>query len=190
LVALVLAAGAGAARATAPAAPVSPVGTPPPPVFTESDFDGHVALGRRLSQIGRYEDAVEEFRRAYELRADPRLLYEIAETYARLGASNQARFYYGRYLATAPEAPDRAEVEAKVAALAPPKPTRPRPHMVSEATLAAEAARRPPSRAWRRWWVWTAVGAVVAAGAAAIVLSRDSGTDVPPTALGDQKFFR
>ena len=169
----------------------------PPPVpapstaVTEGDVEAQVAFGRRLSQIGRYEDAVEEFRRAYELRADPRLLYEIAEAYRRLGASKQAHFYYDRYLAMVPDAPDRAEVEAKVAALPPEKPPRPRPRMVSEEALAAATPPpRPTPRPWRRLWFWTAVGAVLAAGTTAILLSRSGATEVPPTALGDQKFFQ
>ena len=75
---------------TAPAEPTRP----------DSDVEAHVALGHRLSQIGRYEDAIDEFRRAYELRAEPRFLHEIAEIYRRLGATDQARFYYERYLAS------------------------------------------------------------------------------------------
>jgi tetratricopeptide (TPR) repeat protein len=179
----------GLAYAAEPRPAPAPDATPAS-VFTEGDIEAQIALGRRLSQIGRYEDAVEEFRRAYELRADPRLLYEIAEAYRRLGAGQQARFYYDRYLSTVPDAPDRAEVQAKVAALPPNKPPRPRPHMVSEAELAAQAAPHPAPRSSRRWWFWTAVGVAVATGAAAVLLSRDAGTNVPPTALGDQKFFQ
>ena len=64
--------------------------------------------------------------------------------------------------------------------------------MVSEATLAASAPPpRPAPRLSRRFWVWTAIGVVVASGATAFLLSRGSeGTQVPPTALGDQKFFQ
>jgi tetratricopeptide (TPR) repeat protein len=167
---------------TAPAEPTRP----------DSDVEAHVALGHRLSQIGRYEDAIDEFRRAYELRAEPRFLHEIAEIYRRLGATDQARFYYERYLASAPEAPDRPEVEAKLAALKgnhPPGPARPR--LIPEASVAVPPP--PPPRAarpWRRWWFWTAIGVAVGAGATAIALSGRSETAVPTTALGDQKFFQ
>ena len=158
-----------------------------------------MAVGHRLSKIGRYEDAIDEFRRAYELRAEPRFLYEIAEIYRRLGATDQARFYYERYLASAPATlesalgvPDRQEVEAKLAAL---KRTPPagaaRPRLIPEATLVAPPPPPPrPARLWRRWWFWTAIGATVGAGATAIALSRRSEAEVPTTALGDQKFFQ
>ena len=75
------------------------------------------ALGHRLVRLGRYEEAVAAFRRAYELKADARLLYDIAECYREVGAVDQALFYYERYLAGWPDAFDRDEVEKKVAAL-------------------------------------------------------------------------
>ena len=113
-----------------------------------------MALGHRLSKIGRYEDAIDEFRRAYELRAEPRFLYEIAEIYRRLGATDQARFYYERYLASAPATlesalgvPDRQEVEAKLAALKrrPPRGGRgaPTPDPRSDARRSSTATTTP-----------------------------------------------
>ena len=87
------------------AAPAEETSTPAEAAPADGDVEAHVALGHRLSKIGRYEDAIDEFRRAYELRAEPRFLHEIAEIYRRLGATAQARFYYERYLASAPEAP-------------------------------------------------------------------------------------
>ena len=68
----------------------------------------HRALGHRLYRLGRYEEAVAAFRRAYEVKADARLLYDIAECYREVGAVDQALFYYDRYLAGWPDAFDRA----------------------------------------------------------------------------------
>ena len=86
-----------------------------------SDTDARVAvasaLGDRLFKLGRYEEAVAEYRRAYELRADPRFLYHIAESYRELGATEQALFYYERFLAGAPDAPERDEVLDKITEL-------------------------------------------------------------------------
>ena len=91
-----------------------------------SQAETHFASGHRLYQLGRYEEAVAELRRGYELRAEPRFLREIAECYRELGVNDQALFYYDRYLATAPDAPDRKQVEARAAdleaLLAPPPP--------------------------------------------------------------------
>jgi tetratricopeptide (TPR) repeat protein len=178
-----------------PQAPAAEEPPPPARATLDGDVDAHVALGHRLSKIGRYEDAIDEFRRAYELRADPRLMYEIGELYRRLGAADQARFYYERYLATAstppaPSDPDRKVVEDKLAALTGQRPAgRVRPRLIPEATVVAPPPPRP-TRPWRRWWFWTALGVALGAGATAIALSRRSETEVPTTALGDQKFFQ
>lgn len=170
----------------APAAPVAPLVGPPAPLPADGDVDAHVALGHRLSELGRYEEAVAEFRRAYELRADPPLLREIAETYRRLGAIDQAMFYFERYLASTPDAPDRAQVATELDALKKARrAAHPRPHMIVE-----EAPPPPPPRIWRRWWFWAALGVVAGATATGIALSRHTTTEVPTTALGDQRFFQ
>ena len=152
-----------------------------------SDTDARVAaaaaLGERLFKLGRYDEAVAEYRRAYELRADPRLLYHIAECYRELGAKQQSLFYYERYLAAAPEAPERDEVLDKITELEGPRLLRARPRMVMESDAA------PPTPLWRRWWVWGAVAAVVAAGVTAALLSRQDATSVPNSDLGERRYF-
>jgi tetratricopeptide (TPR) repeat protein len=156
----------------------------------------HRARGHRLYRLGRYEEAVDAFRRAYEVKADARLLYDIAECYREMGAVDQALFYYDRYLAGWPDAFDRKEVEEKVAELeskrsgAPsPRTTvarRRHPVMIVEP---APAKPRPPTRPWQRWWFWTIIGAGVAGGITAAALSSGSGPNVPMTELGDKRFF-
>lgn len=155
------------------------------------------AVGHRLYRLGRYEEAVAAFRRAYEVKADARLLYDIAECYRELGAVNQALFYYDRYLAGWPDAFDREEVDEKVIELEAKRSGNPKPR-------AAAAARRrhplmivetppgkprQPTHIWQRWWFWTAVGVGVLGGIGALVLSSGSGTSVPPTELGNKRFF-
>jgi tetratricopeptide (TPR) repeat protein len=193
---LAVAVAAPAARAqTAPAAPAqAPAATPARPV--DAEVERHAALGQRLLERGDTQDAIAEFRRAYELRADPRFLYDIAEGYRRLGLAEQARFFYQRYLAAAPDAPDRDEVEAALAALdhaaAPPKaaPTPPATNnLARDVVIVPVAPRAEPSPLWRRWWVWTAFGAIVAGSIATVLLTRQSDTAVPATALGDKRFY-
>jgi tetratricopeptide (TPR) repeat protein len=195
---------APAAPAAAPAAPPAlpaPSAVPPadaeavPTSPQEAEMQSQRALGHRLFRLGRYEEAVAAFRRAYEIKADARLLYDIAECYREVGAVNQALFYYDRYLAGWPEAFDRAEVEEKVAELenrrGTPTPRtaaarRSRPIMMIEP---ATSKTRQPSRPWQRWWFWTAIGVGVLGGIGAAVLSSGSGSSAPMTELGDKRFF-
>ena len=139
------------------------------------------ALGHRLVLLGRYEEAVAAFRRAYELKADARLLYDIAECYRQVGNVDQALFYYDRYLTDWPEAFDRDQVEKTVAALSAGRVRatgavpRKRPLMVVD-----EANKpRPPARPWQRWWFWTGIGVALAAGATAAALSSRPDNGLP-----------
>ena len=187
---LVLAAADARAQTTtaADSAPPDSPATPPRPV--DAEVDRHAALGQQLLEHGRTQDAIAEFRRAYELRADPRFLFDIAEGYRRLGLVDQARFFYDRYLAAAPDAPDRDEVEAALAALGRPKPppAAPPPSLARDVVIVPVAPESAPPL-WRRWWAWTAFGALVAAGIATVLLTHHDDTAVPATALGDKRFY-
>src|SRR5437762_2605308 len=83
----------------------------------DAEVQRHATLGQRLLERGEGQRAVGEFRRAYELRADARFLFDIAEAYERIGLDDQARFFYDRYLRAAPDALDREEVEERLAAI-------------------------------------------------------------------------
>ncbi|HVT08719.1 MAG TPA: tetratricopeptide repeat protein [Polyangia bacterium] len=185
--ALLVAVPAGAAPAVTPLGPAESAPAPGTNTqATDTEVAEHVAQGRRLYLLGRYQEAIAEYRRAYELRADPQFLMDTAEAYRQLGATERALFYYERYLAAAPNAPDREIVEDRITELelvkAPP------PVQAPPAGPPALAAK--PRPVWKRWWLWTAVGVAVGAGITAAALSsRSSGPAVPATDLGDRKFY-
>jgi tetratricopeptide (TPR) repeat protein len=187
---------AGRVEAALPSPPAD-AGTAPAPAAAAApadvEVDEHVAQGHRLYQLGRYQEAIAEYRRAYELRADPQFLFQIAESYRQLGASEQALFYYDRYLAGAPAGADRDTAEERVTEL---ESLRARPSSPAAPGLVGapgpgpnEGAKKQPKPLWRRWWLWTAIGVAVAAGATAAALAGRSETSTPSTDLGDKKFF-
>jgi tetratricopeptide (TPR) repeat protein len=178
------------AVARGPALAADPPAAPPAAPPVDAEVQRHAILGQRLLERGQTQEAIAEFRNAYELRADARFLYEIGDGYRRLGLRDQALFYFDHYLSAAPDAPDREDVEEQIAALrAAPAPRGAHDvvaPVVAPVPVVAPEAERP---AWRRWWSWAALGVVIAGGVAtAIVLGRDQ-TKVPATALGDQKFY-
>jgi tetratricopeptide (TPR) repeat protein len=184
-----------AAEAT-PAGPPPAKSTPTPPAPTTEplpDTDTRVAvlsaLGERLYKLGRYDEAVAEYRRAYELRADPKFLYHIARCYRELGVGEQALFYYERYLAAAPNAPERDEVLDRIAEIeAARRPARARARpilMTDDANAKPPVGRRP----WRRWWFWTALGGAVATGVAAALVFGRSEVPLPDGDLGSKRFY-
>ncbi len=180
---------AGLARGAEGTIPAAPQGATAP---ADAEVAEHVAFGHRLYQRGQCQEAIVEFRHAYELRADPRFLYEIAESYRQLGATDQALFYYDRYLAGAPGAADRDAVLDRVIELEslrsrPPVPALQAPISPDGGGPAIPKVHSTP--AWRKWWFWTAVGVAIAAGATAAALARHSDSGLPATDLGDKRFY-
>jgi tetratricopeptide (TPR) repeat protein len=77
----------------------------------------HAAKANRLSARNRCKQAIPEFTKAYRLLHDATLLFNRAECYRRLGKSPEAIQDYEGFLAGAPNAPNRAAVEARIASL-------------------------------------------------------------------------
>jgi len=75
----------------------------------------HFSRGTRLYEVGEYRQAIEEFKAAHLAKPDPAFLYNIGQCHRQLGENEQAVTLYKRFLAGSPNAPNRAEVEARVA---------------------------------------------------------------------------
>lgn len=69
----------------------------------------------RLYEVGRYGEAIEEYQKVYLLVDDPVLLYNIAQSYRLWGKPEDSVRFYRNYLRRAPSAPNRADVEKKIA---------------------------------------------------------------------------
>jgi tetratricopeptide (TPR) repeat protein len=69
--------------------------------------------GRRLYNIGRYDEAIDSFKAAYVRSSAPLLLYNIAQAHRAKGDCAEARRVFDTYLREDPKA-DRAEVEARM----------------------------------------------------------------------------
>jgi tetratricopeptide (TPR) repeat protein len=184
---------------------------PPAPAAAASaasEVERHAEIGKRHFDHGRFQDAIAEYREAYELRASPIFLHEIADAYRQLGIVDRALFFYDRYLETRPDAPDRGEVEGIISELeqsrrrAAAVPNRAALRLsapageVSALGIAATPARAVPVPAtrtpiWRRWWFWGAAAALVAAGVTTALLASSGQNDAnpPATDLGTKRFF-
>jgi hypothetical protein len=82
--------------------------------------------GQKLYNLGKFAEAIVEFEAAYQADPDPVYLFNIAQAYrldagkdldVRLAHIERATFFYRRYLDLAKDAPNRAEVEGRLAAL-------------------------------------------------------------------------
>lgn len=77
----------------------------------------HYEKGLTHYNLGEFDPAVEEFKKAYELSNAPGLLFNIAQVYRAKEDFKQALYFYRTFLRLQPDAPNRADVEARVADL-------------------------------------------------------------------------
>lgn len=151
--------------------------------------------------LGRYDEAIAEYERAYRLIPDPPLLFNIAQAQRRSGLGEKAIDSYKAFLrTTAPDDPNRAlarkhldELELFFKPVAPtaPKPA-PKPPKPAGLDLAPppEAPTPTTTPVYKKWWFWTGLGVAVVTGAVtaiAVASSSHNGVKAPPTALGNQR---
>jgi tetratricopeptide (TPR) repeat protein len=154
-----------------------------------ADTDAHEAKahferGMAHFNLQEYEQAAREFEDAYRLKPDPAILFNLAQAHRLAGHDERALHLYRAYLRTVPDAPNRADVEARVAALedavARRKATSPAPQPAQAAaqpTAPTKAVVATPTRTaptnkplYKRWWLWTAVGVVAVGVGTGLVL--------------------
>lgn len=156
----------------------------------------HFERGQKLYTLTKFREALDEYQQAFDARPIPDFLFNIGQCYRNLGDYDAAIFSYKKYLAGAPDAPNRPQVEQLIVdlqarkdqedarRLALPPPTPP-----GTAATAGPAPAPPPDRPiYTRWWFWTGVGVVAAgAGVATYELTRP-GSGPPSTSLGNIVF--
>jgi tetratricopeptide (TPR) repeat protein len=74
----------------------------------------HFSAGTDLYAKGRMEEALAEFEKANQLKPDPALLYDLAQTHRALGHDGTALTFYRAFLQAAPYAPNQEEVRSKI----------------------------------------------------------------------------
>lgn len=103
-------------------------------------------LGNRAYNLGRFDEAVQHFSRAYEAHPSPVFLFNIAQAHRLSDACRKAVFFYRRFLDEDPQTPARAEVEGHLRRLdeqCPKKAAAPR----REAGRSDDAVERRPDEA-------------------------------------------
>jgi tetratricopeptide (TPR) repeat protein len=102
-------------RASAPPAEAD-AAAPPRPADT-AEAAAHYRTGVERYADGDYEDAVVEFKLAYAKGGPPALLFNIAQAQRAGGHDQEALAYYKEYLRLVPDAPNRADVEERMATI-------------------------------------------------------------------------
>jgi hypothetical protein len=73
--------------------------------------------GKTFFDLGQFDKAIQAWQDGYTAKADPGFLYNIGQAYRLSGDPQKAIFFYKRFLGYSPKAPNRAEIEQKIAQL-------------------------------------------------------------------------
>jgi len=74
----------------------------------------HYEEGTKAFNLGEFPRAISEFKAAYNAKAEPLLLYNIAQSYRLAGDPTQAVFFYKSFLRNMPAASNRKDVEGQI----------------------------------------------------------------------------
>jgi len=157
----------------------------------------HFERGQTLYTLTKFREALDEYQQAFNARPLPDFLFNIGQCYRNLGDYDSAIFSYKKYLAAAPDAPNRDQVEQLIVdlqakkdqedarRLAPAPPPAPTPIPPPAATVTAPPPGHP---IYTRWWFWTGISVIAAgAGVATYELTRP-GSGPPSSTLGNIVF--
>ena len=86
-------------------------------VAPEAAAKTHYARGTSYYNLGRYGEALAEYEAAYLAVQDPPFLFNIAQCQRKMGKDQEALAAYRSYLRVAPNAPNRPEVQKRIAEL-------------------------------------------------------------------------
>jgi tetratricopeptide (TPR) repeat protein len=169
----------------------------------------HYQRGTTLFDLGKYIEAAHEYEEAFAAKNEPALLFNMGQAYRLGGDYASALRSYRAYLRRSPNAANRADVEDHIANLqklvdeqkhasnSPPTGTMqpgsippssgatttpgavatPVPGAALTTTVPAQPEQPP---LYKRWWLWTAVAAVVIVGVAVGVTATPHNASAPP----------
>ncbi|HVZ89400.1 MAG TPA: tetratricopeptide repeat protein [Polyangia bacterium] len=81
----------------------------------KQDIHTHYQQATRAYDLGKYQEAIDEYQKVYEIDGDPVMLYNIAQAYRLNDQPQDSIHFYRRYLQRSPEARNRDDVERKIA---------------------------------------------------------------------------
>jgi tetratricopeptide (TPR) repeat protein len=114
---------------------------------TEEAARRHASKGHQLAAKNKCKAAIFAFTRALKTLNDPTLRFNRAECFRKVGRTDEAITDYEQYLLELPTAPNRAAVEARIAALKADLPPRPTPAAAESTTPEPKSPAPPPSKA-------------------------------------------
>lgn len=146
----------------------------------------HFDRATKLFNLGKFEDALDEYQQAYDAKPLPELLFNIGQCHRNLNNFDSAIFSFKKYLKLVPDAENREQVEEYIADLEAEqeKDNARKLRLVKEQPPPPPPAEGKP--VYKKWWFWTGI-AVVAGGTGIGIYAATRGggeTSMPPMTNG------
>jgi tetratricopeptide (TPR) repeat protein len=144
----------------------------------------YFARGEKLFALGKFDEALDEYQKAFDAKPLPDFLYNIGQCYRNLGDYDQAIFSFKKYLNLEPDAPDKTKVEKLIEELEEKKERGEGQKLIRQQRQQQPVVEHKPF--YSTWWFWTGVVVVGAAGGVGIYEGTKSSP--PGTDLGNIVF--
>lgn len=146
----------------------------------------HYDRGQKLFNLQKFDEALDQFQKAYDAKPIPNFLFNIGQCHRNLGDYEAAIFSFKKFLKLNPEAENRELVEKLIENLE---------QKVAEGDterLGLRKKKQPEvtengQPIYKKWWFWTGV-AVVSVGAGVGIYAATSGDGTPDTTFGNTVF--
>ncbi len=155
----------------------------------------HFDRGEKLFALGKFDEALDEYQKAFDAKPLPGFLFNIGQCYRNLGDYDQAIFSFKKYLKLEPDASNKDAVEKLIDQLEEKKERgegeklvrkKPREETEPEPEKPTPPVEHKPF--YKTWWFWTGV-AVVSVGGGVGVYEAAHGSP-PSTDLGNITFSK
>jgi tetratricopeptide (TPR) repeat protein len=152
----------------------------------------HFDRGEKLYALTKFSEALDEYQKAFDAKPIPAFLFNIGQCYRNLGDYDAAIFSYRKYLKLAPDAANREQVEQLIGDLETKKDEQNTERLGlgrREAATPPTAPEHPPDHpVYTRWWFWTGLVVLGAAGGVGVYEATRKNGGPPNTDLGNIVF--
>jgi len=162
---------------------------------TEKAAKRHYERGQKLFNLQKFDEALEQYQKAFDAKPIPAFLFNIGQCHRNLGDYDAAIFSFKRYLKLEPEAENRDQVEELLEELENKKAEADTEKFkLGKRKKQKDPDDDPPvetegAPVYKKWWFWTAIAVVgVGAGVGIYYATKSDGPTMPSTDLGNIDF--
>ncbi len=147
----------------------------------------HFEKAQKLYNVGKFQQALDEYEAAYDAKPLGDFLFNIAQCYRNLEDYDRAIFSFKKYLKEKPDADDRDQVEKFISELEDKRDRGEGQKFVKKDEPVEPPPPPPPHHDdpfYKKWWFWTGV-LVIGAGAGVGIYEVTKNPGPPSTDLGN-----